>query len=432
VKSVSNRPSLLWRLLNFFVIGLLVGLALFYQYHRNQQLERDIRVLKTATFGIQAAKDDFVRATASLESQDTYPPDPKSTERSGKEIELFNSRQNAITRAIAKSSDAVVGINVVQVREVRNPWVPSDPLGWMLFDDRLWPRTFKQKVQNLGSGFIITSDGYIVTNEHVVSDAAQVVVTTTAGHKYDAKVVGTDPLLDMALLKIDAKDLPNIPLGLSEDAIVGEWVIAIGNPYGLFDVNDQPSVSVGVVSAVHRDFRGDIDGRLYTDMIQTDAAINRGNSGGPLLNSDGEAIGMCTLIFSESGGSVGIGFAIPSDRISAAINDLLKGGVNRNFWIGIRGGDINPTYARLQGMDNNRGMVVTGVDVGSPAAKAGVHIEDIILAINDRPVESAKMAGEILRSTDLRVGDKLTMTILRKRKTLEVTMTLAPLPGERG
>ena len=147
-------------------------------------------------------------------------------------------------------------------------------------------------------------------------------------------------------------------------------------------------MSVGVVSAVHRDFESEINGRIYTDMIQTDAAINRGNSGGPLINAEGEALGMNTLIFSESGGSVGIGFAIPANRITATIDDLLKGGVNRKFWVGIRAMDLNPTYARIQGLTSTKGAVVTSVEDGSPAAKAGIRVEDVILEINGRPVES--------------------------------------------
>jgi serine protease Do len=341
---------------------------------------------------------------------------------------IYSSRQNAITTSIARTEDAVVGINVVQLREVRNPLMPSDPLIWMLHDERLWPRTIKKRVENLGSGFIISSDGYIVTNEHVVQNAEQVVVTTTKRQKYDARIVGTDPLLDMALLKIDATGLPSIPWGDSENALVGEWVIAIGNPYGLFDVNDQPSVSVGVISAMHRDFES--DGRLYSDMIQTDAAINRGNSGGPLLNVDGEAVGMNTLILTESGGSVGIGFAIPAHRIVATIDDLLKGGVNRNYWIGIRAVDVSPLRARLQGLDTNHGALVTSVEAGSPAAKAGIRMEDIILEVNGKPIANALAAKEILKSTDLRVGSTLTMKISRQGKTVDLSMTLAPLPKD--
>ena len=343
--------------------------------------------------------------------------------------DISQSRQNALTRAIAATEDAVVGINVEQVTEVRNPLLPDDPIFRMLYDERLWPRTIKRHVENLGSGFLIAPDGYIVTNEHVVRDAEKVAVTTTRRQKYDATVVGTDPLLDMALLKIDCTDMPYIRWGDSENCIVGEWVIAIGNPYGLFDINDQPSVSVGVISALHRDFERDSDGRIYSDMIQTDAAINRGNSGGPLINADGEAVGMNTLIFSEGGGSIGIGFAIPSSRIKATIEDLLKGGVNRNYWLGIRAVDMTGIMHRVHGLDSNQGAVVTSVEPGSPAAKAGVKFEDIILSINDQQVTGALDAKKILGNTDLRVGDKLKLSISRKGKQMDIVVTLAPLPN---
>ncbi len=417
------------KFLNFFVIGLLVGLLVFYQYGRNKQLASEIDSLKAATSQFHSVLGLSPTGTQSGESVPKRPADDLGQVQLIQD-QITNSRTNAITRAISRTSDAVVGINVVQVRQVRNPFLPRDPLSWMLFDERLWPRTIQQRVENLGSGFIISSDGYIVTNEHVVRDATEVVVTTTAQQKYNAKIVGTDPLLDMALLKIDAANLPSIPLGNSDECIVGEWVIAIGNPYGLFDVNDQPSVSVGVISAVGRDFKSEIDGRVYSQMIQTDAAINRGNSGGPLINAEGVAIGMNTLIFSESGGSVGIGFAIPSNRISATIDDLLKGGVNRNYWLGVRAADLSWTRARLNGMDKPHGAEVTSVEPGSPAAKAGIRMEDVIVEIADRPVESARSAKDILRSTDLRVGDTLKIKLIRKRNVLDVSVTLAPLPEE--
>jgi serine protease Do len=415
------------KILNFFIIGLLAGLAVFYQYHHNQQIAKELQDLRAAT-EFHAVPGTAESATSSDKPQTLPMPETTFPDR---QTEIHQSRQNAITHAIAQCSDAVVGINVVQVKEFRNPLLPHDPLSWMLFDERIWPRTIKRRVQNLGSGFIISSDGYIVTNEHVVRGAAEIVVTTTMAHKYQAQVVGTDTLLDLALLKIDDENLPSIPLGNSDDVIVGEWVIAIGNPYGLFDVNDQPSVSVGVISAVQRDFASEVDGEyhIYSDMIQTDAAINRGNSGGPLLNANGEAVGMNTLIFSESGGSVGIGFAIPSNRITAIIDDLLKGGVDRNYWIGIRAVDLTATMARIYGMDCENGAVVTSVDRGSPAAKAGILMEDVIIEINGRVVESARSAKDILRSTDLRVGDKMTMKIARKKRFLDVTLTLAPLPS---
>ena len=416
------------RLLNFFVIGLLAGLVIIYQFYRNEHLEGELRLIKQE-LGMRNPLDLPGIPISTDTRMGTLPNDAMSGSTSNaNQNEIYTSRQNAITRAIAMSSDAVVGINVVQVKEVRNPLLPADPLYWMLYDERFWPRTVKRRVRNLGSGFIISSDGYIVTNEHVVHDAEQIVVTMTHRQKYDAHIVGVDSLLDMALLKIDASGLPSIPWGDSENAIIGEWVIAIGNPYGLFDVNDQPSVSVGVISAMHRDFQS--DGRLYTDMIQTDAAINRGNSGGPILNADGEALGMNTLIFSETGGSVGIGFAIPAHRIVATIDDLLKGGINRNYWIGIRAVDVSSSRARMNRMDKAQGAMVTSVEQGSPAARAGIQVEDIILELNGKPVLNAIEARSILRSTDLRVGSKLAAKIVRRGGTFDVEMTLAPLPTQ--
>lgn len=419
----------MWKFINFFAIGLLAGLLVFYQFNRNRRLEEEIASLKQTIERIHPGSEQA--AATGIEPMVAVSPE-ESSPRVQLQQQIDEGRGNAITRAIAHTADAVVGISVVQVREVRNPWLPSDPLSWMLFDERLWPRTFKQRVENLGSGFLISSDGYIVTNEHVVRDAETIVITTTERQQCEAKVVGTDALLDMALLKIDSENLPFIPLGNSDQCIVGEWAIAIGNPYGLFNVNDQPSVSVGVISALGRDFKSGRDGRIYSEMIQTDASINRGNSGGPLLNADGVAIGMNTLIFSESGGSVGIGFAIPSNRIAATIDDLLKGGVNRNYWIGIRARDLTWTRARIHGMDKPRGAEITSVEEDSPAAQAGIRVEDVILQIAGRDVESARAAQEILRSTDLRVGSTLPMKILRRHQTLDVKVTLAPLPPEEG
>ena len=198
------------KIVNFFVIGLLAGLAIFYQVHRNRALEQEIQALRNPSSANHLLHGPNGEAGDDVTGLLSDRPDSR---RMRLESEISNSRTNAITRAIARTSDAVVGINVMQMREVRNPWLPTDPLSWMLFDERLAPQTVKQPVKNLGSGFIITPDGYIVTNEHVVRDASEIVVTTTAQHKYPARVVGTDPLLDMALLKIDAKDLPSHSAG---------------------------------------------------------------------------------------------------------------------------------------------------------------------------------------------------------------------------
>ncbi len=413
----------MWKTINFFVIGLVFGLFALYQVDRTHRLETQVKELRaelTSSYQPNGLDNSSNRAA----DEELH-----GRTRLSLQSDISTSRENALTRAIARTRDAVVGINVLQVREYRNPYLPADPMVWWMFDERLMPRTIKKQVHNLGSGFIISRDGFIVTNEHVVQNASEVIVSTTDGNKYEATVVGTDPLLDMALLKIDAMNLPIIPLGDSESLIVGEWAVAMGNPYGLFDINEQPSVSVGVVSALHRDFESKIDDRLYTDMIQTDAAINHGNSGGPLVNADGIAVGMNTLRFSESGGSVGVGFAIPAHRILAAIDDLRSGGVDRKFWLGITAANLSSIRARRNGLDTNAGVVVTQVERGSPAAVAGLRVEDIVLMINDRAIANKEEAQKFFQSSDLRVGDKLTMKVCRRAKIFNVEVTLQALPA---
>lgn len=397
---------------------------LLWIVHRDQQHYAEVESLKLRLDSLQYYMTSLEMKTTgvSLGTDDhAYP-----IQISGDEVR--SSRETALTRAIAIASDAVVGISVETVTEVANPFVPRDPFFRMFLDERFWPRTVKKQASGLGSGFIFTRDGYIVTNEHVVKNAVSVAVTTTAGQKYDARIVGTDELLDMALLKIDGENLPFIEWANSDEAMVGEWVIAIGNPYGLFDINDQPSASVGVISALNRDFERDSDGRLYSDMIQTDAAINRGNSGGPLINAEGRAVGMNTLIFTESGGSVGVGFAIPSNRIVNSIEDLLRGGVDRNYWLGIRANDLRGVMWKMLDLAENRGAVITGVDPGSPAERANLKAEDVILKINDRQINRARDAVDYVNNTDLRVGDKLTIVISRRGTIMTKELELLPIP----
>ncbi|MCL4304549.1 trypsin-like peptidase domain-containing protein [bacterium] len=412
------------RFWQYFVLGLMGGFVLLWIVHRDQQHYAEVESLKLRLDSLQYYMTSLEMKTTgvSLGTDDhAYP-----IQISGDEVR--SSRETALTRAIAIASDAVVGISVETVTEVANPFVPRDPFFRMFLDERFWPRTVKKQASGLGSGFIFTRDGYIVTNEHVVKNAVSVAVTTTAGQKYDARIVGTDELLDMALLKIDGENLPFIEWANSDEAMVGEWVIAIGNPYGLFDINDQPSASVGVISALNRDFERDSDGRLYSDMIQTDAAINRGNSGGPLINAEGRAVGMNTLIFTESGGSVGVGFAIPSNRIVNSIEDLLRGGVDRNYWLGIRANDLRGVMWKMLDLAENRGAVITGVDPGSPAERANLKAEDVILKINDRQINRARDAVDYVNNTDLRVGDKLTIVISRRGTIMTKELELLPIP----
>ena len=413
------------RIISYFFIGLIIGTAGMYVYHRDRALTREIEALRN-----QAANSRIASQEASLESGDAsgYGFNPGALPPT----DIETSRQTAITRAISRTADAVVGINVTQVQEVvaRNPFY-KDPF-FRTFSFGLPKRVFRKKVENLGSGFLISQDGYIVTNEHVVRGAIEIVVTTTSGQRFSARIVGTDPLLDVALLKIDTHDLPYIEWGKSYETVIGEWVIAIGNPYGLFAVNDMPSVTVGVISALHRDFDRNDDGRIYSDMIQTDASINRGNSGGPLVNTQGQAIGMNTIIFTEGGGSLGISFAIPASRIRSLIDELLKGGVKRNYWIGIVATDLNRMMAISLGLESTEGAVVSEVEPQSPSDKGGIEPADVILEINGNPINNARAARELLSNTDLRVGDSLCFKVFRDGKIIDIDITLEEIPERSG
>ena len=212
----------------------------------------------------------------------TFSQAARAQDKAGQDDDqLHASRQNAITRAVAKVSPAVVGINVIAVQQVtvRDPFAGffNDPFFKPFFGDR----TYKQEVKELGSGFIISPDGYIVTNDHVAGNATDVTITLSGGKQMKAKVVGSDSYTDICLLKVDGKDLPYVTIGNSDDVIIGEWTIAFGNPFGLFEINDKPTVTVGVISATGMKL-GQLENRYYRDMIETDAAINGGNSGGPL------------------------------------------------------------------------------------------------------------------------------------------------------
>ncbi len=328
--------------------------------------------------------------------------------------EIFQSRQNAITRAIAQVSPAVVGINVVQIRRyVESSPFENDPF-WGLFFPQ---REYLQKVKGLGSGFLISQDGYVLTNEHVIHQASQIVVTTTEGKRYNAAVVGADFKHDVALLKIKGKNFPYISLGNSDDIIIGEWVIALGNPFGLFNVGSKPTVTVGVVSATGMDFKGElaIEGRSYKGMIQTDAPINGGNSGGPLVNSLGQCIGINTLIISGSQyekTSVGIGFAIPINRVKKLLPDLKKiGHLKKTFQTGLEVTNINWLMARMLGISSRDGVIVTRVARESAAEQAGIQIGDVIVAVNNERIHSTQEFERAVNSANKK--ESLFLTIFR-------------------
>jgi serine protease Do len=333
--------------------------------------------------------------------------------------DIASSRQNAITRAVAVVSPAVVGINVTSVRQYRrwSPW-GDDPFFRQFFGDQV----YTQQVQSLGSGFIVSPDGYILTNDHVAGNAAEITVTMTSGEKYEAELVGNDPLSDVALLKINGTNLPYLRLGNSDEVIIGEWVIAFGNPFGLFDISDKPTVTVGVVSATNMNLRTQ-QGRAYRMMIQTDASINSGNSGGPLVNSIGEVIGLNSVIYTPNEGSVGVGFSIPINRVKAIMEELRRSGkVDRDFNTGLEVHAVDGRVARYFGLERAEGVIVSDVKDGSAGDRAGFKTGDIILDVQGERVDSEATLISILDMAS--PGTVLPVKVWRNREMVDLKLRL--------
>jgi len=337
--------------------------------------------------------------------------------------EISNSRRNIITGTVQKVSPAIVGINVIEIREYKDPFsnLFDDPFFQRFFGNR---GTYSQEVKGLGSGYIISPDGYIVTNDHVAGNATKITVTLTDGRTFDAKVIGSDSASDICLIKIEGDDLPYVTLGNSDDIIIGEWVIALGNPFGLFELNDKPTVTVGVVSATGMNLDA-INDRYYLNMIQTDAAINGGNSGGPLVNSLGEVIGMNTLIFTagNNSGSIGLGFAIPVNKIKRITEELKENGsIDRNFEIGMRIQTIDEGIAKYYHLKNAKGVIVTKVYPDTPAERGDMEVGDIIVEIEGYKISNENSIFSVFH--EFRAGQTITLKIIRDEKELTKTMKL--------
>ncbi len=339
------------------------------------------------------------------------------------------SRQNAITKAVSVCSPAVVGINVVEKRGTIVKRYSGDPYYDLFYGPKRYYKEYQ--VSGGGSGFLISSDGYILTNHHVAGNASKVVVTLTDGEKYEAEIIGADLASDVCLLKIEGKNFPYLKFGSADNILVGEWTIAMGNPFGLFEYNAKPVVTVGVVSNIGISFIQQ-DGnkyRIYKDMVQTDAAISSGNSGGPLLNSDGEVIGMNTIIFSTAkdkqgqAGSIGIGFAVPVDRIKRVV-DLLKKNrkIERNINVGITVSEIDEKIAKYYKFPKTEGIVIYQIDNRSAASKSGLEVGDIIESINGRKI--IKTDDLLLEVGDAVVGDKLVFEVLRGKQKAKCVLTI--------
>lgn len=336
---------------------------------------------------------------------------------------IASSRETAITRAVKLVSDAVVGINVIQIRQyTRRSIFEDDP-----FFRQFFPSIpFREKVKSLGSGFIIDREGHVLTNHHVVENAVEIKITLTDGTEHFADIVGADDISDIALLKIrDPKDLHPVSFARADDLMIGEWVIALGNPFGLFDLNAKPTVTVGVISALDQSF-GKLDQHVYKDMIQTDASINQGNSGGPLVNALGEVIGMNTFIFGgDNGGSIGVGFAIPVGRLVELTQELKKHGrINRSFSTGIEVDDLSARVARFLGLNTTNGVIITNIQSGSAGDQAGLEVYDVILEVEDKAVRSKEEIFSIFEDLDVRSGDVLSLKIYRKGKFFIVRLSI--------
>ena len=344
---------------------------------------------------------------------------------------LFTAPINAIelpdfTELAEKYSPSVV--NILSEKEFKDdekeddsrdnpPFFFDDP--FRDFFDRRPNRKNRRPIRSGGSGFIISEDGYIVTNNHVVEGATTVKVTLNNDETFVAEVVGLDSRMDLALLKIDTKkDLPFITFGDSKNTKVGEWVIAIGNPLGLGG-----SVTAGIISAVGRDIRSG----PYDSFIQTDAPINKGNSGGPLINLNGEVIGVNTMIFSQTGGSIGIGFSIPSELVQPVISQLKEFGETRRGWLGVQIQEITEEVAKDMDLQEEKGALVTQVVKGSPADKAGIETGDVIIKFGNKEINKMRELTTNVANTE--IGKNVRVELLRLGKKKTVTVKLGRLEG---
>jgi len=358
------------------------------------------RALFVGLFAYQGA------SPRAAEAQAASRPDPRPEA-------IAAQRRTAITDATSKVSPAVVTVQTEAVQTVTT------------YDFFFGAQSREQTSAGLGSGFIIRADGVILTNAHVIAGARKINVAMRDGQTYSATLLGSDELNDLAVLQIKAKNLPVATLGTSRNLLIGEWAIAIGNPFGFVLGNTEPTVTAGVISGTGRNLTARTEGgALYVDMIQTDASINQGNSGGPLVNSLGEVIGVNSAIYSPTGSSVGLGFAIPIDRAKRVAEDLIAHGKARQPWIGVRitepGSDPNERLVL------NRGAVVSQVTPDSPAATAGIRKGDVLIRSRDRAVKNSyDWEAEQL---ELRVGDVVVLTLRRGGREQQVRVTVADRP----
>jgi len=326
-----------------------------------------------------------------------------------------------------KLSPAVVNISTSQTvtgRQGGQPSVPSLPEGSPFEDffedflERQGRQGAPRRVQSLGSGFVIDPSGYVVTNNHVIDGADEIKVIFADGESLSAELIGRDAKTDLALLKIEHEgdDFPFVPFGDSNDSRVGDWVMAIGNPFGLGG-----TVTAGIISAINRD----INAGPYDDFIQTDASINRGNSGGPLFNMNGEVVGVNTAIISPSGGSIGIGFSIPAATAVAVIEQLREFGETRRGWLGVRIQSVTEEIAEGLGMDEPKGALVAGVNPEGPAQDAGIEPGDVIIVFDGKDVSEMRDLPKLVAETT--IGRAVDILVIRAGNEKALSVEIARL-----
>lgn len=327
----------------------------------------------------------------------------------------------AIIQVAKRTIPAVVHIEVTARQEVPNQFLPfeNDPFFKRFFNAPETPRKFKREIKGLGTGMIIDAEGNILTNHHVAGGATKIEVVLSNGQRYAARLIGTDPKTDLAVIKIDVKEsLPHVTFGDSDNVEVGEWVVAIGHPRGL----DQ-TVTQGIISAKHR--RGITDPNSYQDFLQTDAAINPGNSGGPLLNLNGEVIGVNAVIVSQSGGFEGIGFTIPSNMATNVASALIAHGKVERGWIGVSIQELTPEIAKPLHIESLKGALVADVVKGGPAEKAGLKKNDLVIGYQGQEIPDPSMLRDKVAATA--VGREVKIAVFRAGKKEEFAVKIESL-----
>ena len=339
--------------------------------------------------------------------------------------EISKSRETAITRAIEKVGPAVASINVEQ----HISSVSYDPFFGFMYPREIYP------MKSSGSGVVISPDGFVMTNHHVIENADKVTVTLSGGDEYEAEIIGSDETSDLALIKLSGFDFPYAELANSDDLLIGEWVIALGNPFELFSISNKPSASVGIISATNMDFGMQKSGKVLQDMIQTDAAINPGNSGGPLVNAMGQVIGINTFIFTDYEhfrGSVGIGFAIPINSARRIAEELrMTGEIDRGYSTGLIVQSVTRSISRYLDIPFVKGVIIVEVNQGSPADMTGLEPGDVILSVNGEDVNKPSDIRTVILENDFRSGDKVTLQIFRNGNYKKVKMKLGKYRGSQ-